>query len=420
MNEEGTSIMKKGYINTEIGVIPKDWKLTLIKNISTVITGGTPSTKIFEYWNGEIKWMSSGELNKKFIYDTEKRITKKGLDNSSAKIIPSKSVLIGLAGQGKTRGTVAINFVKLSINQSIAAVLPSNNHIPEFLYHNLSNRYYELRKLSTGEGGRGGLNKKIIENLFIPLPPLSEQKAIAKVLGDIDSLIESLDRLIEKKRLIKKGAMQELLTGKKRLAGFEGEWVKKRLGDIFYISSGSSKSKFVSKFGKYILIDMGSISRDGKIIKSKKISEKLDTLFTNDLVMPKDDIGEGLILGKVIIIPENNKYILGDHVYKLTIKNNKIYYPLFFYFLINSYNVNKSLKKKATGSAQKGLSKKNIYEHKILVPSSLQEQQAIAKILSDMDAEIEALEAKKQKYENIKKGAMELLLTGKVRLKDMQ
>ena len=132
--------------------------------------------------------------------------------------------------------------------------------------------------------------------------------------------------------------------------------------------------------------------------------------------MPKDDIGEGYILGKVAIILENNKYVLGDHVYKLSKKSENIYSP-YFYFLINSYEINRKLKKKATGSAQKGLSKKSVIEQIVYYPSDIKEQQAIAKILSDMDAEIEALQKKKQKYEQIKKGAMQQLLTGKIRLK---
>ena len=128
---------KQGYKFTEeFGYIPEDWNISKIKDKSEVKTGGTPSRTISEYWNGNIKWMSSGELNNKRIYDVVGRITENGLNSSSATMIPKDSILIGLAGQGKTRGTAAINYVELSTNQSIAAILPSeyfNSILPSCL-----------------------------------------------------------------------------------------------------------------------------------------------------------------------------------------------------------------------------------------------------------------------------------------------
>lgn len=137
---------------TNLRVIPQDWDLKKVGEFADVTAGGTPSTFNSTYWNGNIRWMNSGELNLKKIFEVDGRITESGLKNSSTQMLPSKCVLIGLAGQRKTRGTVAINYVKLCTNQSICAVIPNDSFIPEYLYHNLDSRYNELRKLSTGEG----------------------------------------------------------------------------------------------------------------------------------------------------------------------------------------------------------------------------------------------------------------------------
>lgn len=193
------------------------WITKSISELTYCKAGGTPSTKIPEFWGGEIPWMSSGEIHQKNIDQVLGRITRKGLENSSAHIFPVGTVLIALAGQGKTRGTVAITEMETATNQSIAGIIPSNDFIPKYMFHNLNNRYDELRNLSTGDGGRGGLNLKIIGTIPVPLPTLEEQQAIADVLDAADDEIRSLEAQLEKAKLIKQGMMHELLTGKTRL-----------------------------------------------------------------------------------------------------------------------------------------------------------------------------------------------------------
>ena len=124
----------QGYKQTELGIIPDDWEVKRISDFTSIITGGTPSTLRPEYWGGNIMWMSSGELNKKFVFDVEGRITTEGLLNSSTHMIPPFCVLIGLAGQGKTRGTAAYNYISLCTNQSIAAILPNDKYDSLYLY----------------------------------------------------------------------------------------------------------------------------------------------------------------------------------------------------------------------------------------------------------------------------------------------
>lgn len=193
------------------------WKQKRLGNFAKCVAGGTPSTLVPGYWSGSIRWMNSGELNLKMIAEVEGRISEAGLRNSSTRMVPVNSVLIGLAGQGKTRGTVAMNQVPICTNQSIAAVLPNSSFESRYLYYNLDSRYEELRELSTGEGGRGGLNLTIIRSLPIPLPPPREQSTIAEILWEMDVELDALETKLTKARRIKLGMMQELLTGRIRL-----------------------------------------------------------------------------------------------------------------------------------------------------------------------------------------------------------
>ena len=194
------------------------WIEVKIGDFASVTAGGTPSTSVKEYWGGNIRWMNSGELNFKMVKDVVGRITQQGYENSSTKAVPPRSVLIGLAGQGKTRGTVAMNLVEVCINQSIAAVIPNQTYSSDFLFYNLDNRYEELRLLSSGDGGRGGLNLKIIKSLKIFMPlDVREQTEIGNTLRDLDNELDELQRKLEKARRIKQAQTQVLLTGKIRL-----------------------------------------------------------------------------------------------------------------------------------------------------------------------------------------------------------
>ncbi len=195
------------------------WKCSRLDKLTKqIITGGTPSTAENKYWNGEIPWLSSTEIHQKRITSPTSYITEVGLNNSSAKIAPSFSVIVALAGQGKTRGTVAILEKAMALNQSLAAMVVNDGTDFTFLYYALEKSYEALRELSSGDGGRGGLNKKILKEFEIKVPPSKkEQKAIASILNVMDEeisvLVEERNKIIQ----IKDGAMDDLLTGKVRL-----------------------------------------------------------------------------------------------------------------------------------------------------------------------------------------------------------
>lgn len=215
--------IKKGMMQqlltgrTRLPGFTNEWENRSLGEFAQVKAGGTPSTSVPRYWGGDVLWMSSGEIHKKRVHEVDGRITFDGLRESAAQLLPAGTVLMALAGQGKTRGTVAVSRVELTTNQSIAGILPSPGHDSDFLYYNLDTRYDELRGESSGGGGRGGLNLTIIKRLSVLMPPREEQVAIARVLTDVDDEIESLDRQLAKARNVKTGMMQQLLTGRTRL-----------------------------------------------------------------------------------------------------------------------------------------------------------------------------------------------------------
>lgn len=198
--------------------IPNGWSLMRLKQIGLLKVGGTPSTFVSQYWEGEIPWMNSGELNLKFVNSVKGRITESGMKNSNTSMVPMHSVLVGLAGQGKTRGTVAINEIPLCTNQSIAAIMPKEQWAHYlFLYYNLDSRYQEIRRMSAGDGGRGGLTLSVLGNMRVALPKIEEQLKIAQCLFSIDQNIKVLESKKQMLNQQKKGLMQKLLTGEIRV-----------------------------------------------------------------------------------------------------------------------------------------------------------------------------------------------------------
>ena len=193
-NNKTPSIRFKGFIDP--------WEQRKVSEVSEIVAGGTPSTSVSEYWEPkEVPWLSSGEVHKKYITYTDDMISKNGLANSSAKMIKKNSVLIALAGQGKTRGTVAINRISLSTNQSIAAMSFNDDIVPEFVFSNLENRYDEIRAMSSGDGSRGGLNKQLVGDIIIPYTIKEEQQKIGQYFSNLDHLITLHQREWKGKRL---------------------------------------------------------------------------------------------------------------------------------------------------------------------------------------------------------------------------
>ena len=167
----------------------KGWIMGVINDIGTCVAGATPSTKVKEYWEqGTIPWMSSGEVNKGRVFETDARITQLGYNSASTKLVPPKTVVLAMAGQGKTRGTVAITEIELCTNQSICSIVNNERVNAEYLLYFLKMQYKELRGASTNTDGRGGLNLKIIGNYPIMLPPIGLQNQFEAFVEQVDKL----------------------------------------------------------------------------------------------------------------------------------------------------------------------------------------------------------------------------------------
>lgn len=214
-------LLTKGIGHTEfkdspVGRIPKSWDVTTIADIARLTSGGTPNRENVDYWNGDVLWVKTGEVNYQTIFDTEEKITALGLKKSSAKLVPAGAILIAMYGQGITRGKVAKLGVPAAMNQACLAIIPNKQVINDFLYYFLSREYLNLRSM-VQEGAQKNLSASIVKEILLPVPPKKEQQKIVDVLQSIDAKI-----MTEKKKLnivedTKKALMQDLLTGSVRV-----------------------------------------------------------------------------------------------------------------------------------------------------------------------------------------------------------
>ena len=245
-------VVAPGYKQTEVGVIPEDWRVTSLAALADVRSGGTPNTAQARFWDGDILWCTPTDITglhgRKYLEDTARKITTLGLRSSSAEIIPPQSVVMTSRA---TIGECAINRVSLATNQGFKNFIPHDDVEVEFLYYLLLTQRQGFVSLCGGSTFLE-IGKRQLASYTVSFPPSkAEQEAIAEALSDADALIGSLQQLIAKKRAIKQGAMQELLTGKKRLPGFSGEWEVKRLVEIAHIKTGSRNNQDKLEDGEY-------------------------------------------------------------------------------------------------------------------------------------------------------------------------
>lgn len=413
--------LRPGYKQTEVGVIPEDWKNltvhTLASSTRNAIVGGPFGSDLVsrDYVDSGVPVIRGQNMGRQWVSGNFVFVTS----------IKAKSLEANLARPGDIvftqRGTLGqVNLVPekpfssylVSQSQMKLSVNPDIADSRFFFYVFTGEQQQEFIRIGTIQTGVPHINLGILRDIPVQLPPLGEQRAIAAALSDVDALIQGLDQLIAKKRDIKQAAMQQLLTGQTRLPGFSEAWQMKTLGDIFSISAGKSKSSYIVDSGKNWIVDMGSVSIDGKLTVSKSTNYSGDFLNVGDLIMPKDDIGGGGIIGKVGYIDINKTYVLGDHVYRLVVNYGN---SLFLSYVINGHRTNSELRKKVIGSAQLGLGRKSVSEQNVPFPS-YQEQTAIAAVLSDMDADIDTLVQRRDKTRELKQGMMQELLTGRIRL----
>jgi type I restriction enzyme S subunit len=383
------------YKQTEFGVIPEDWQES---NLSEVLkdftTGATPYRGVKDFYSGNIPWVSSGELNYNYIKDTNEHITEDARQKTNLKLYPAGTFLMaitGLEAEG-TRGKCAILGTSATTNQSCLALRSTEKMSVEywFYFYQFWSDWYAFR---FSQGTKQQSYKADIVKKFPVVYPKDkqEQSRIAEALSDIDKLITSLSKMIEKKRLMKQGTMQQLLTGKKRLTGFEGEWVEKRVGELLTIGNGRDYKHL--KSGYVPVVGTGGV-----------MAYVNDWLYDGETVC----IGRKGTINKPIFY-RGKIWTVDTLFYTYDFINTS---PKYLYYLFDtidwlSYN-------EATGVPS--LSKANIERISVYLPHNIAEQSAIANVLTTMDNEIESLEEERDKYIRVKEGMMQKLLTGQIRL----
>lgn len=405
--------------------VPQGWRLQAIDEFAKTSAGGTPSTQEPEYWdNGIIPWMSSGEVHKKRVKNVAQKITELGFQNSSAKLFPKGTILVALAGQGKTRGTVAISEIELTTNQSIAGVIIKDKTVsPDYVYQNLDSRYEELRAVSGGSG-RAGLNLAIIGEQQLMLPPLTEQKKIAAILSSIDKVIEKTRAQVDKLKDLKTGMMQELLTKGIGHAEFKdspvgripAEWSVVSLEQICDpdspITYGVLKPGSFVAGGQPLLqirdLDSGTISPENL----HRIGNDLDYEYRRSRVIPGDIIISLVgTIGRTAIIPgwmtEAN---IHRNLGRIRTENNKL-----VYHFLQSPMALEQLGLSSSGSSQSALNLSALRQMLLPLPPK-EETEQITKCLDSVDQRLSMVLRKYSRLLMNKKALMQDLLTGKVRV----
>ena len=303
----------------------------------------------------------------------------------------------------------------------------TKNLLPQYLFYAIQSNTVRSFLIQNAYGTTmAGLNEKILSSipLFLPVD-IDEQSAIAETFSDIDRLISSLQKLIEKKKAIKQGTMQELLTGKKRLPGFNEEWEELNFAESAKLKArigwqGLTTSEYLQSGFAYLIT--GTDFHSGRIkwdtchfVDEKRYKQDLNIqIKKHDILLTKDGT-----IGKVAYISDIQKpTTLNSGVFVIRPAKENSFNPNFVYHVLNSFIFDNFLAKLSAGSTINHLYQKDFVDFTFKAPSELAEQQAIAQVLSDMDSEIEKLEKKMAKYRQIKQGMMQELLTGRIRLVD--
>ena len=387
--------LRAGYKQTEVGVIPGDWDVKRIADIASVGSGGTPRREVAAYWGGSIPWVTTSQVDFGAITEADQFITDEGLQNSAAKLLPPGTLLMALYGQGKTRGNVGVLAMQAATNQACASISLREGVSREFVLHFLTSRYEQIRN-SSNPGSQENLNGSIVKGTLIAFPPLLEQRVIAAALGDVDALLAKLDEFIAKKRDLKQAAMQQLLTGQTRLPGFSGEWEVTRLGELL---TYEQPTKYLVSSSEYSDANDVPVLTAGKTFILGYTNEN-HGIFDNLPVIIFDDFTTA---NKYVTFPFKAK----SSAMKLLRPRN----PSVNLRLV--YEMMQLVEFKLGDHKRYWISEYQKVEVKI--PDAA-EQTAIATILSDMDAEIAALEARRDKTRGLKQGMMQELLTGRIRL----
>jgi len=381
----------EAYKQTEVGEIPSDWSIESIGDICGFIVPGRNKPRHFD---GEIPWITTPDLEDGRSVGASRIglcVSRAEAQSIGSRVVPAGSVLMSCVGD---LGITAITCNELVINQQLHAFIPSVQVSAVFLLNVITSQKWQLEGLAT-KTAVPYLNKNNCNSIRIPLPRFAEQEAIAQALSDADALIESLEQLIAKKRQIKQGAMQELLTGKRRLPGFSGGWEIKFLGDVCKITTGKKDVNEGNPDGQFPFFTCS---------RRHTFSDRYSFDTKAILIAGNGDVGN-LHYYEGKFEAYQRTYVLLDFS-----ENVNFLWQQLDYRLVESLGLGK------IGSSIPYIKKENLMGFAFDNPQEEGEQEGIAACLKDMDSEIAALEQKLAKARRIKQGMMQQLLTGRIRL----
>lgn len=422
-------MVKPGYKQTEVGIIPNTWQVISLQNLciqNGIVRGPfggalkkeifvAEGYKVYEQGNAIYKTVTRGS----YYIDAAKYNKMLRFSVRERDFIVSCSGTIGMIFQipiNAPKGIINQALLKLTINDAVVN--------PQYFYLYFSCDSFTRRIVDDTQGGamKNLVGMDVFRNTPFPIPPMPEQKNISIVLADITDLITNLEAIIAKKKAIKQGTMQELLTGKRRLPGFSGEWryfnlmknskVKARIG-----WQGLKKSEYLDS--GYALLVTGTDFDDGRVLwdgchyvtRSRYEQDRNIQLQNNDILITKDGS-----LGKAALVQGLTKpATLNSGIFVIRPLQDA-YDPVFVYQILSSFVFKNFLDRLSAGSTIIHLYQKDVGKFEFLLPPTIAEQKAIAEALFEMDSDIAALENKLAKYRQIKQGMMQQLLTGKIRL----
>ena len=397
----------EGYVKKSKVVIPQQWRLPQIKDIASISSGSTPNRNNSEYWNGNIAWVTTGELSSGHVNHTSELITVKAVKETKMRIYPQGTLLMAMYGQGKTRGTVAILEIDAAVNQACAAITIKNGN-SKFLFYQLKNSYQDIRKLSN-IGNQENLNADIIKTYQVPWAPDEEQERISTILTAQDKVIELKEKRLAEKQRQKKYLMQQLLTGKKRLPGFSGAWKTDRLGKLFFERKETNCEN----------LEMLAITGTQGIIPRKELDLKDNSSEDKSkyLRVCVGDIGYNTMRMWQGVSAYSNYEGIVSPAYTI-LKPSSSINAKYFAYLFKMPEIVFLFYRFSQGLVDdtRNLKYENFKKIKVCYPPDMKEQTAIVEVLSTADHEIDLLQQDIEQEKQKKKTLMQLLLTGIVRV----
>ena len=413
--------LRPGYKWSDVGFIPVDWDVKRLFNFASIATGSTPPTSDTTNYGDDFLFVSPVDMgDTKRITKTEKKLSSKGF--SISRKFPKGSILFVCIGS--TIGKCGIASVNLTSNQQINAIFPSPIFSEEYLYYAMTAAAPRVRALA-GEQAVPLVNKRQFSETYVPLPPLPEQHIIAQALGDVDALLSTLDQMIAKKRDLKQAAMQQLLTGKARLPGFDGNWETKKLEHAGSCLRGVSYrgdddlSHHDTAFTKRLLRSNNVqnafvVTNDVQFVNDKRVAQ-IQVLQKNDILVCMAN-GSKALVGKAGQFSINDEFDYTFGAFMGCFRTDEsIADPVFLFSLFQTGRYREYINNLLAGSSINNLSPSCIESLEFSFPP-YSEQVAIGRALAEMDAELSVLESRRDKTHNIKQAMIQELLTGKTRL----